>query len=112
MTVIDKRIACGYTYEMVSEFIIDLAKVNNSILVVANTISAAENIYEKVKIQLDNFKIYLLSTRLCSAHRKILIEEIKEKLLKNEKIICVSTQLIEAGVDISFDTVCHCCNHA
>lgn len=108
MTVVDKRIAGGYTYEMVNEFISALAKANNSILVVANTISTAENIYEQVKIQSDNFKIYLLSTRLCPAHRKMLIEEIKEKLLKNEKIICVSTQLIEAGVDISFDTVIRC----
>lgn len=105
ITVIDKRITGGYSYEMVGDFISDLTKDNNSILVVANTISTAENIYEKVKIQSNDFKIYLLSTRLCSAHRKMLIKEIKEKLLKNEKIICVSTQLIEAGVDISFDTV-------
>lgn len=108
MKIVDKRIPGGYSNEMVSEFISDLTIANKSILVVANTISTAENIYEKVKIQSDNFKIYLLSTRLCSAHRKILIEEIKENLLKNEKIICVSTQLIEAGVDISFDTVIRC----
>jgi CRISPR-associated endonuclease/helicase Cas3 len=108
MTVVDKRIAGGYTFEMVSEFISNLAKVNNSILVVANTISTAENIFEKVKMQSDNFRIYLLSTHLCTAHRKMIIEEIKEKLLKNEKIICVSTQLIEAGVDISFHTVIRC----
>lgn len=108
MEVVDKRIAGGYSYEMISEFISDLTIANKSILVVTNTISTAENIYEKVKIQSDNFKIYLLSTRLCSAHRKMIIEEIKEKLLKNEKIICVSTQLIEAGVDISFNTVIRC----
>jgi len=108
MNVRDKRVPGGYTYEMVSEFISDLSEINNSILVVANTICDAENIYESVKIQSDSFKIYLLSTRLCPAHRKMLIEEIKEKLLKKEKIICVSTQLIEAGVDISFDTVIRC----
>src|SRR5699024_4510793 len=45
-----------------------------------------------------------LSTSMCPAHRKEHLDYIKEKLGK-EKIICVSTQLIEAGVDISFDTV-------
>ena len=108
MNIVDKRIAAGYTFEMASEFVSDLTKVNNSILVVTNTISDAEHIYEQLKILSENFKIYLLSTRFCSTHRKMLIEEIKEKLLKKEKIICVSTKLIEAGIDISFDTVIRC----
>lgn len=105
MNVIDKRITGGYSYEMVREFIIDLTNDNNSILVVTNTISSAEKTYEKLKEQYDSKNLYLLSTHLCPAHRKIVIEEIKEKLNNKEKLICISTQLIEAGVDISFDTV-------
>lgn len=42
---------------------------------------------------------------MCAAHRKAILKEIKVKLENKERIICVSTQLIEAGVDISFESV-------
>ena len=42
---------------------------------------------------------------MCAAHRKEVLEEIRDKLKKNESVICVSTQLIEAGVDVSFECV-------
>ena len=48
--------------------------------------------------------IYHLSTAMCAAHRNKILAEIREKLLKG-KIICISTQLIEAGVDVSFQCV-------
>ena len=54
-------------------------------------------------------EIYCLTTNLCVAHRKDVIEKIRRYEIKKEKInkklICVSTQLIEAGVDLSFDCV-------
>jgi CRISPR-associated endonuclease/helicase Cas3 len=41
---------------------------------------------------------------MCPAHRRKVIAELKEKLqIKTEKCICISTRLIEAGVDIDFD---------
>src|SRR5699024_10550967 len=49
-------------------------------------------------------KVYHLSTSMCPAHRTEKLGKIREKLGK-ERIICVSTQLIEAEVDISFDSV-------
>ena len=52
-----------------------------------------------------SFSIYYLSTNLCAEHRASVVKEIKEKLGKKEKILCISTQLIEAGVDIDFDCV-------
>lgn len=106
MNVVDKRIPGGYSYEKAGQFIRDLTQENNNVLVVTNTISSAEKVYDQVKEQVSNdFQLYLLSTHLCPAHRKVIIEEIKKKLSHKEKLICVSTQLIEAGVDISFDTV-------
>jgi CRISPR-associated endonuclease/helicase Cas3 len=46
---------------------------------------------------------YYLSTDFCPEHRRDIIAEIKEKLSENLPVICSSTQLIEAGVDIDFD---------
>lgn len=46
-----------------------------------------------------------LSTWMCAAHRRALIAEIKERLEKGRPCLVVSTQLIEAGVDIDFPVV-------
>jgi len=42
---------------------------------------------------------------MCAAHRNQILSEIREHLSEGNKIICISTQLIEAGVDVSFDCV-------
>ncbi|ESR08724.1 RNA helicase, partial [Streptococcus iniae IUSA1] len=49
--------------------------------------------------------LYQLSTNMCPQHRLDIIKEIKEKLANDVPLICVSTQLIEAGVDVDFEEV-------
>jgi len=46
-----------------------------------------------------------LSALMCPAHRKIKLDEIKLRLLAGLPIRLISTQLIEAGVDIDFPVV-------
>ncbi len=46
-----------------------------------------------------------LSTTMCGAHRSNVIAKIKRKLTANEPVQVISTQLIEAGVDIDFPVV-------
>jgi CRISPR-associated endonuclease/helicase Cas3 len=48
---------------------------------------------------------YHLSALMCAQHRSDIIREIKEKLKRNDIVRVVSTQLIEAGVDIDFPVV-------
>lgn len=53
-------------------------------------------------------QLYCLTTHLCAKHRADVIAEVKQKLNTlhgQERLICVSSQLIEAGVDVSFDCV-------
>ena len=49
-------------------------------------------------------EIYHLSTAMCPAHRKKVIKNIKDDLsqITKRKILVISTQLIEAGVDFDF----------
>ncbi len=45
---------------------------------------------------------------MCMEHRKEILEQIRQELEsadRNVPLICIATQAIEAGVDISFDTV-------
>lgn len=106
MNVIPRLIEGGYTLDMVVDFVYSLKALYKSVLVILNTKKAAEKIYKVAEERnVGNINLYYLSTNLCPAHRKKVISEIKDKLKSNEHIICISTQLIEAGVDISFETV-------
>jgi CRISPR-associated endonuclease/helicase Cas3 len=46
-----------------------------------------------------------LSAAMCAEHRSAVIREVKRRLLMNEHCILVSTQVVEAGVDIDFPLV-------
>lgn len=107
MDVKDRRIDGGYSYEILGDFIYEIKDSLKSILIVLNTKSCTEKLYEElVKRNKDkSHTIFYLSTNLCAAHRKEIIKEIKEYLKLKKSVICVSTQLIEAGIDISFEGI-------
>ncbi|MCM1537665.1 MAG: CRISPR-associated helicase Cas3' [bacterium] len=93
-----------HTFESLGEEIVKRLETDRSILVVLNTKSAVRKLYDRLKEQGVNVKY--LTTNLCAGHRNDRIEEIKETLAKKrEPIVVISTNLIEAGVDISFACV-------
>ena len=79
-------------------------RIAGSCLVVCNTKSMAEKVYSLCTGKADAV-FYYLSTNLCPAHRMERLSEMREKLEKGKPVLCVSTQLIECGVDISFGSV-------
>ena len=102
-----KRTNVQYIGEMNQDEIIQKVKEYfqnyNSVLVVCNTKREAYELFSKAKSVTDN-SIHL-STAMCMAHRKEVIEKMSQKLKDKEPLICISTQLIEAGVDVSFGSV-------
>lgn len=89
----------------VEEFLFDFEEEleNKSYLIISNTINQSLEIYESVK-KLGR-KVLYLSTNILPVHRRKRIKEINECLKVGEKIIVVSTQVVEAGVDFDFDVV-------
>ncbi len=77
----------------------------NNCLIVMNTKKAAISLYEHIRDHKTDYKTFCLTTFLVPHHRMKKIKQIKEALKSGEKIIVVSTQLIEAGVDLSFKWV-------
>jgi CRISPR-associated endonuclease/helicase Cas3 len=74
-------------------------------LIVLNTKGAAEEMYRCIKKNKPQYRVMCLTTNLVPIDRKHNIKLIKKALNQDQKIILVSTQLIEAGVDISFKYV-------
>jgi len=74
------------------------------VLVVVNTIRCALELHSLLQENLDS-KLMFLSSEVIPKHRLSRISEMKDDKKKTEPLICVSTQLIEAGVDLDFDVV-------
>lgn len=106
--IIDRTRKNGADYQLsageAAKMIIEAAKEQGSVLAIFNTISATTEVFEKVKDQIQDH-VYILTTRMCPDHRKRIIHEIKDQLKNGRSVMCISTALIEAGVDISFSCI-------
>lgn len=88
------------------DFVTDTFNHFQSTLVIVNTKAWAMKIYQALRDTVDDStQIFHLSTGQCAKHRKDLIQQIKQRLKEGLPTLVISTQLIEAGVDISFKSV-------
>ena len=81
----------------------ELQEMGN-VLIIVNKKGSARSLYKKLSDR-KSTEIYHLSTNMCPAHRLYVMNEVKDRLTKKQPVICISTQLIEAGVDIDFGAV-------
>lgn len=93
----------GWHTDEIGEFIEETLMTRNNVLIILNTKKVVRDLYEELNTT--DFEVIHLSTGMCPAHRKEKIKDMKLKLKNKEKFVCISTQLIEAGVDISFECV-------
>ena len=94
------------TYENIGSIVFDnliaRLKTEKRALCIVNTKKCAQKIYK----ELEGEGIYHLSTSMYPKHRKLILEQIKHRMRnKNTPCVLISTSLVEAGVDLDFDTV-------
>lgn len=86
------RVDLPYIYERSQEY--------GSSLIIVNRRKTARELYN-----LCSGKKYHLSTYMTPQHRSEVISSIRQDLKTGEKLTVISTSLIEAGVDLDFETV-------
>lgn len=73
----------------------------NQVLCIVNTKKHAKDLFEL----LTGEGCFHLSALMCPKHRSVKIAEIKERLAAGKTCKVISTQIIEAGVDVDFPTL-------
>ncbi len=92
------------------EEVVDRVRAEHHILVILNTRRDAIELIDTLTPD-DSFEeeddptLFHLSTRLCSTHRKAVLEEVRHRLKTGESCRLIATQVIEAGVDVDFPLV-------
>ena len=81
--------------------IADLMREQRQAMTIVNTRADALELMEALS---DDDPLHL-STLLCGAHRRDVLDEVKRRLDANEPCLLVATQVVEAGVDIDFPFV-------
>lgn len=98
--------AGGWNVAEAGVFLLEQFQTTPSCLFIVNTKKWAQELYQYCKAQnVPPEALFHLSTNQCAAHRKAIFDTIKARLKNKQPVICISTQLIEAGVDISMACV-------
>lgn len=88
--------------EMTKQELADKLKENKQTLCILNTRAQVQEIYKLLK---EEEGVYHLSTYMYPEHRKKKLEEIRERLKAGKLCRVIATSLVEAGVDLDFETV-------
>src|SRR6266540_509194 len=99
------RIDPSPTLEQVADEAADAAAGGSQAMVVVNTTADARRVLDRWRALVPTGVGWHLSTRMCPAHRRRVLAVVQERLAGGVATVLVSTQLIEAGVDIDFPVV-------
>ena len=105
VTVCNKVRAGGWTENEVAELAVSEFQKVGSCLIIVNTKAWAHTLYGICSSTVDKDSLFHLSTNQCPAHRRTILKRVRDRLDDNEPVLCISTQLVEAGVDIDFGSV-------
>jgi CRISPR-associated endonuclease/helicase Cas3 len=103
--VLNQRKPGGWTNEEIVRLALEEVDKSGSCLVIVNTKKIAKALFQYCR-EKTAITIYHLSANMCPVHRKNILGQLRERLSSSTSpVLCISTQLIEAGVDIDFGSV-------
>ncbi len=100
-----KRVREKYIGEIDEQSLAKRLADEKQVLCIVNSRRDAVNLYKTLEAESDKMGNYHLSALMCPVHRSKILKEIKEKLKNSDVCRVVSTQLVEAGVDVDFPVV-------
>jgi CRISPR-associated endonuclease/helicase Cas3 len=103
--ILNKTKPEGWSREEIAALALSEFQTKRSCLVIVNTKAWAEALYRDCADKVDKDSVFHLSTHQCSAHRREIFQKMRQRLNNKLPVLCFSTQLIEAGVDIDFASV-------
>lgn len=93
-----KRVQVKQAGRLTDDELLKLLNAHEQVLCIVNTRKHAKGLFEK----LDADGSFHLSTLMYPAHRKATLLEIRERLKRGTTCRVVSTQVMEAGIDVDF----------
>jgi CRISPR-associated endonuclease/helicase Cas3 len=100
----DETNSNGWSNVEIADLAVEQTSQSGSCLVITNTKKMARSVFEMIGTRelAADAQLFHLSTNMCPAHRKKDLYLIRRMLDTGIPVVCVSTQLIEAGVDVDF----------
>ncbi len=95
----------GWQEEEILDLVLQQFHNQGNCLVVVNTKKWARRLYDLCRNEINSNCMVHLSTNLCPTHRRKNLDDVIERLEADKPVLCISTQLIEAGVDVDFNCV-------
>jgi CRISPR-associated endonuclease/helicase Cas3 len=101
--VVDRCSKAGWGEGAIVDFILAEAERSGNVLAVTNTRTWAKKLFEQCSPRHE--AVFHLSAAMCPAHRSDILCRIRERIDPERRLpaVCISTQLIEAGVDVDFN---------
>ncbi len=96
-----KRASFQNLGKITEERLIERLRTEHQALCILNTKNNVQRLYEKIK----GDGVYHLSTFMYPHHRQKRLAAIRERLQAGERCIVIATSLVEAGVDLDFQSV-------
>lgn len=106
--IVNKVTKHGMSLDEFAEATMECIEEKSSVLVICNTKNTALRLMQNLSLRTDDdCKLFHLSSSMCQEHRTDIMKEMKESLECKDgtKTVCVATQVIEAGVDVSYECV-------
>lgn len=96
-----KRSAIESLGKISEETLLERLRTEHQALCIVNTKKSAQKLYQEMSEE----GVYHLSTLMYPVHRKAVLKKIRARLKMGEKCILIATSLVEAGVDLDFQSV-------